>query len=204
MYPKDPKAGGTWFAIKENGVVTVLLNGAFKNHTPNEKHSVSRGLIVLQVISATDSILQIMKLDLSAVTPFTLVLFTGIKLLEFRWDGTDKHYKDLDPKSNFIWSSVTLYDTDAIAQREQKFTNFLKDNHSIQEESIINFHMNNDNDFENGFIINRKDQVKTFSITQAVVQAEEIIFNHLDLDKNQINSKKFSLPAMLKQFQWAN
>jgi hypothetical protein len=28
IYPKDPKAGGTWYVVDENGTVLVLLNGA--------------------------------------------------------------------------------------------------------------------------------------------------------------------------------
>ncbi len=32
IFPKDPKAGGTWYAIDENGTVLVLLNGASEKH----------------------------------------------------------------------------------------------------------------------------------------------------------------------------
>jgi len=32
LFPKDAKAGGTWFALSENGSVAVLLNGGFVNH----------------------------------------------------------------------------------------------------------------------------------------------------------------------------
>ncbi|MEJ0104485.1 MAG: hypothetical protein WDO19_18810 [Bacteroidota bacterium] len=31
-FPKDGNAGGTWFAVHENGNVIVLLNGGFKFH----------------------------------------------------------------------------------------------------------------------------------------------------------------------------
>jgi hypothetical protein len=33
IYPKDPKAGGTWYVVDENGTVLVLLNGAEEKHT---------------------------------------------------------------------------------------------------------------------------------------------------------------------------
>ena len=33
IFPKDAKAGGTWFAACSNGAVAVLLNGAFEKHT---------------------------------------------------------------------------------------------------------------------------------------------------------------------------
>jgi hypothetical protein len=31
IYPKDPQAGGTWYAVGDNGSVLVLLNGANEN-----------------------------------------------------------------------------------------------------------------------------------------------------------------------------
>ena len=30
VFPKDPKAGGSWFAVAEDGAVVVFLNGAFR------------------------------------------------------------------------------------------------------------------------------------------------------------------------------
>ncbi|MEB8347475.1 NRDE family protein [Flavobacteriaceae bacterium KMM 6898] len=200
IYPKDPKAGGTWFAIKENGMAAVLLNGAFKNHIPDEKHTVSRGLILLRIISGTDPISQVSKIDLGSVAPFTIVLFNTKRLIEFRWDGNNKHIKELDARSNYIWSSVTLYAKDAILKREAQFADFLEGSGTIHEKSIINFHLDNDNDFENGFIINRNDEVKTFSISQAVFEAEEIAFNHLDLVNNINNSMALPINNITKQF----
>jgi uncharacterized protein with NRDE domain len=44
-HPKDPKAGGTWYVVDENGTVLVLLNGAEEKHTIKLRKS--RGLIVL-------------------------------------------------------------------------------------------------------------------------------------------------------------
>jgi hypothetical protein len=32
-YLQDPKAGGTWYVVDENGTVLVLLNGAEEKHT---------------------------------------------------------------------------------------------------------------------------------------------------------------------------
>jgi hypothetical protein len=34
-FPKDPKAGGTWFVTKADGTVLVLLNGAAENMKSN-------------------------------------------------------------------------------------------------------------------------------------------------------------------------
>lgn len=50
IYPKDPKAGGTWCVVDENGTVLVLLNGANEKHTVKLPYRKSRGLIVLELI----------------------------------------------------------------------------------------------------------------------------------------------------------
>lgn len=201
IYPKDPKAGGTWFAVKESGEAAVLLNGAFKNHIPDKKHTLSRGLIVLRILSETKPVSQLSEICLRSVAPFTLVLFSSQRLMEFRWDGSNKYLKELDARLNYIWSSVTLYARDAVLQREALFGKFLNGKTQVNENSIINFHLDNDNDFENGFVINRKNEVKTFSITQAIFETEETVMNHLDLLKNTKNSVALPLKYMTKQFQ---
>jgi uncharacterized protein with NRDE domain len=181
VYPKDPKAGGTWFAIREDGVAVVLLNGAFQKHTPFGKYRMSRGLILLEVISSNQPDIHFFDMDLTRIEPFTLILFDGNRLLEMRWDGKSKHQKMLDVKGNYIWSSVTLYSEKATRQRELLFTEFLKEKKWINENSIVDFHMGHDNDFENGFVINRNDGLKTVSITQAVFNDEELELSHIDL-----------------------
>ncbi len=201
IYPKDPKAGGTWFSVKENGMVVVLLNGAFKKHIPTGSYSRSRGLFLLDIISNANPFLQLTKIDLTTIEPFTLVLFDMEKLIEFRWDGNNKYFKELDAKCNYIWSSATLYSKEAAMQRETLFANFIATNENIDEKTIIDFHMYNDGDFENGLVINRNDKVKTFSITQAVFEANEIVLNHLDLLKNKKHSIAVPLAYMTNQFQ---
>jgi len=181
VYPKDPKAGGTWFAIREDGVAVVLLNGAFQKHTPFGKYRMSRGLILLEVISSNQPDTHFFDMDLTQIEPFTLILYDGTSLLEMRWDGKSKHWKMLDVNRNYIWSSVTLYGEKATRQRELLFKAFLKEKKWINENSIVDFHMGRDNDFENGFMINRNNGLKTVSITQAVFNDEDLELSHIDL-----------------------
>ena len=46
IYPKDLKAGGTWYAVDEKGTVLVLLNGADEKHQAQPPDRESRGEIV--------------------------------------------------------------------------------------------------------------------------------------------------------------
>ena len=75
IFPKDKKAGGTWFAIDEHSTILVLLNGADEKHTLKESYRKSRGLIVLELISSKSVIHAWKFIDLNNIEPFTLVLF---------------------------------------------------------------------------------------------------------------------------------
>ena len=52
IFPKDAKAGGTWFAASESGTILVLLNGAKEKHQVQLSYRKSRGQIVLDIISS--------------------------------------------------------------------------------------------------------------------------------------------------------
>jgi len=205
IFPKDAKAGGTWFAAADNGVVAVLLNGAFNKHIAQPPYRKSRGLILLEIIEADEPLFFFRSLDLHNIEPFTIVLSQEKSLHELRWDGNDKHEKALDITGNYIWSSATLYTDEVITQREDLFNRFIHSTEAITAGTIHHFHASNNRDAENGFVItchtsnnkikitpllyqkniikffNSQTSMKTFSITQAVVQNNTVNFSHADL-----------------------
>lgn len=181
VYPKDPKAGGTWFAVNQNGTVAVLLNGAFEKHVPKEKYAASRGLVLLNIISHPAPVFYFEKTNLDEIEPFTVIVFEEGKLCEVRWDAVTKHIKKLDPHQNYIWSSATLYSKEAVAKRSLLFEKFISRPDKATAESIIQFHSSNFDDDENGFVINRNNCMITFSITQATVSPGRVMLAHHDL-----------------------
>ncbi|MBC7426861.1 MAG: NRDE family protein [Bacteroidia bacterium] len=187
IFPKDPKSGGTWFAINQNGSVAVLLNGAFEKHVPLDNYAISRGLILLDIISNLAPVFYFDHLNLLNIEPFTLILFERNKLFELRWDGTIKFKTELESTSNYIWSSSTLYSAEIANFKANLFQDFLIQNEEITDEMIMNFHTYNHNDSENGFVINRANKIKTFSITQALINGNSISLNHTDL----LNQSKY-------------
>lgn len=189
LFPKDPKAGGTWFALNEFGSVAVLLNGGFVNHVPSGNYARSRGLVLLDVISSEHPYALLQNMELLNIEPFTLILFNG-NLLEFRWDGHQKYYRPLDATKNHIWSSATLYTDEVIEHRRELFQKFTDGKTQIVGSSVIDFHSNNHDDFENGFIIDRDSGLKTFSVTQAILDDEDVRMHHLDL----LNDAFFEVP----------
>lgn len=181
IFPKDARAGGTWFAATDNGIVAVLLNGAFKKHIVKPPYRKSRGLILLAIIESDQPLLFFNELNLDNIEPFTVVLYQPGLLHELRWDGINKHQRQPDISANHIWSSSTLYSDEIIVQRENMFQQFIQVPAAITAERIHEFHAGNNGDDENGFIINRQTGMKTFSITQAIINNNVVNFLHTDL-----------------------
>lgn len=190
LFPKDKKAGGTWYAIAENGSVLVILNGAEEKHQLRTSYRKSRGLIVLDLISSDSPIVAWKLIDLSQIEPFTLVLFQDSKLYQLRWNEVEKSTLNLDINQNHIWSSSTLYPKEVQEQRAHLFHKFMVSN-EISPEKLFQFHRyTNPEDSENGLIINRNDSLKTLSITQSVIEKNKVELSYHDLQnqKEYINS----------------
>lgn len=189
VYPKDPKAGGTWFVVDANGSVLVLLNGGLKKHNPKFLYRKSRGLIALDVICSDSPKDFWGTINLEDIEPFTLVLYQDKKLYELIWDGLIKRKTQLDETQNHIWSSVTLY-SDQIRERRTKwFNDFGKKFDNISGSDMLDFHRNTQgNDSENGLVINRENTLKTLSITQVILKQNKSVIAYHDL----VNTKEFS------------
>lgn len=180
LFPKDAKAGGTWFAANQWGHVCVLLNGGFVKHTSTGNYAKSRGLVLLDIAKQEFPTQYYKSLSLQNIEPFTVIVFENKNLTEFRWDGEQKHEKKLSLSEAYIWSSATLYSPEVIALRAAYFKKFLEKN-DFSSQAIIDFHTHSYLDKENGFVIDRNTQMKTFSVTQAVRYNHSVAMKHLDL-----------------------
>lgn len=188
-YPKDPKAGGTWFAIDEYGNVAVLLNGGIVKHKPKFSYRKSRGLIALDIIADASPKDFWQQINLEDIEPFTLVLFQHSMLYELIWDGLEKRTRPLDESQNHIWSSVTLYSAEVRKERAFWFVDFLQDKKEISASEMLSFHQNTKReDSENGLVINRENTLKTLSVTQAIIQQNKGTMQYYDL----VNAQDFS------------
>ena len=186
MYPKDAKAGGTWFVIDGNGTVLVLLNGGRMKHVPELFYRKSRGLIALDIVSSESPKDFWDQINLEDIEPFTLVLYQQEELYELIWDGFIKVKTVLDGNKNHIWSSVTLYPKEIRQKRSNWFFDFLKGKKEISAYEMLDFHRNTEpGDLENGLVINRENELKTLSITQAVIEKNKCVLRYYDLVKTQ-------------------
>ena len=180
IFPKDQKAGGSWIVHTENKVI-VLLNGAQEKHEVKPSYRKSRGLIVLEIASAINSIEHWKIIDLSEIEPFTMVLFENNKLFELQWNEIQKSQEELAISENHIWSSSTLYSKEIRTERAKWFTNFMLNNANPTAKDILNFHQFTEaENTEFGLQINRNNLLKTVSITQCLVTKNEIQMSYLD------------------------
>jgi hypothetical protein len=193
IFPKDPKAGGTWFVANENGTILVLLNGANEKHQVQLSYRKSRGLIVLEIISSISPKDFWTEIDLDTIEPFTLVLLQNNALFQLRWNGKEKETTPLEINQNHIWSSSTLYPLEVREQRSNWFHTFMAQNSEISESKMHDFHRyTEEGNDENGLVINRNDEMKTLSITQAVLEKNKVSILHYDLIAQQDFSTSFT------------
>lgn len=192
IFPKDPKAGGTWFVANADGTILVLLNGADEKHEVKLPYRKSRGLIVLDMISSISPKDFWTEIDLENIEPFTLVLFQNKALFQLRWNGKAKETTPLDIHQNHIWSSSTLYPSIIRKKRVNWFHAFMDDNSEISESKMHDFHRyTEEGNDENGLVINRNDEMKTLSITQSVIEKNKVAILHYDLIAQEDFSTSF-------------
>jgi len=162
VYPRDGEAGGSWIALKR-GDAGVLLNGGFVRHQRLGEYSRSRGLVFLEILRSESPLEQFDSMPLWSIEPFTLVLFLRDRLFECRWDGEQKHVRELETGRPHIWSSATLYDEVVRTERERQLAEWWRRERrpggspetGISTGKIIDFHRR----------AGRQGEIATVSIT---------------------------------------
>jgi hypothetical protein len=183
-FPQDPKANGSWFAVKKNGECIVLLNGAEEKHISTGNYSRSRGLIVLDILSDNHPLGKIESINLAGVEPFTIIYCNENTAYQLRWNGTEKSLQEVLENMR-IWSSSTLYSKEQIDEKENYFKDFIQKNRdSLTADKILEFHQT-PVEASVGIILNRENKMLTKNVTQYCLQQNELTFKHFDLITHQ-------------------
>lgn len=191
-YPKDGKAGGTWFVMDDNSRIIVLLNGAGECHIPHPPYRKSRGLIPLELMAERTLTEAWDTINLEGIEPFTVIIFDDNRLFMAEWNGIRKKIQELNTEENHIWSSVTLYSAPVREERAGWFSDFMYERIQVMPEDMLHFHrFGKPNDFYNGLVINRGEAVKTVSITQVVVHKNRSEFTYTDLLSENVSKEAF-------------
>lgn len=192
IYPKDAKAGGTWFVVDEFGNAIILLNGGKTKHISKDKYRLSRGVIVLELMDSNAIVSTWKDIDLTDIEPFTLLVLENKQPFQLQWSGEEKSTVELEINQTYIWSSSTLYTPEIQQQRAAWFTQYMNENQEISAEKMKFFHKNTEpKDAKNGLIINRDNLYKTLSVTQTVITENAILVNHSDLIQNEEHTISF-------------
>ncbi len=193
LAPKDTLGGGTWLGINDYKNVSILLNGGFKKHKLKEQYRKSRGLIVLELLSSKTPMVDWELMNLEEIEPFTLLVWCDKNMFHLVWDGNQKHRFKLDSTVPHIFSSSTLYNTEAQTNRKKLFQNWIATNPDISKRSLLNF-FKSAIDTENGFIINRKEKIKTLSFSFIEINNNtNAELNYYDLQNFTQSSKRISM-----------
>lgn len=180
VYPRDPKANGTWI-VHDNVNIAILLNGAEEKHHHRDNYRKSRGLILLDIFDSINPIDNWYGIELNNIEPFTVVLFFNDKLYQLQWNETSKTIKELAITEAHIWSSSTLYSREIREHRKKIFENHLKESNYTAEE-ILDFHQFKDEQNDNNtIVIKRNEHLKTVSITQFKIKNNQSDFIYIDL-----------------------
>ena len=167
-FPKDLRAGGTWFATVPGKGVACILNGGLKPYKRKVQYRQSRGMIPLHYFDFENSQAFLGNYDFNEIEPFTLITASQNELIAIIHDEEATYQQVLPHNQPHIWASTTLYTEEVRNKRKRWFTEWLSKNPCPSPSEILNFHRNaGDGDSENDMIMSRWGLLSTSSITQA-------------------------------------
>jgi len=194
--PVDPLASGTWIAASSYGDVLCLLNGAFKRHQRKLPYRISRGQVVMDYFESGNPAQFSKGYDLDRVEPFTLVIVHDRRspsLFELRWDGNNKHFRELPADAFHLWSSATLYDEEVSGKKKNAFGTMLNNQKKLTPEALLAIHRNFL--YEDWvFPPDRVEVVSTLSITSVRQERKQLEMYYRDLVRKEMSAEVIQIP----------
>jgi len=198
LYPRDAQAGGTWIVADHYGKVTVLFNGAFEKHISKEPYAKSRGLVLLDMVSADHFTTAWNQYDLLSIEPFSMVHADGHSLMRCTWDGEQKSMDILNHHQHHIWSSATLYNETQRSLRQYIFHEWIQQTQQTMNADVLFefFKTSMPDDAANRFVMNRNNVLGSVSFTACLVQQEAAIMQYHHLVSGQVFSEELKLERL--------
>ncbi len=193
LYPKDAVAGGTWIGVSEKKRLICLLNGGFKAHKREQAYSMSRGIVVKNLLVATHLAKAIAAFNFKGIEPFTVIAIEyldSLTLSELVWDGVKAHFTE-KPMVPTIWSSSLLYTQEMKQKRVQWFTQFLENN-KVDKTNVLDFHKTAGEGSKEYDLIMNRGFVQTKSITQITYTLGQVAMRYEDLQVQKISEAMLS------------
>jgi uncharacterized protein with NRDE domain len=166
IFPKDSK-GGSWIYTSDKDVTLCLLNGAKEKHKHDPPYKLSRGVMLKDFFKYPNSAEFVRQYKFDGIEPFTCVIVEQKTLHELYWTGSKIFFNQLPFDKYHIWSSSPLYNSEIRKKRENWFTELFQKIKYPVPADLMKIHLSGGaDDKENGFVMNRNNQVCTVSFTQ--------------------------------------
>ena len=111
-----------------------------------------------------------------------------------RWDGYQKHCRQLSAGRPHIWSSATLYDEWIAKKRERWFASFLNNHPVPTQQDILDFHQTaGDGDSPTDLLMSRDHIYSTVSTTSILLSDGWGHMKYLDHRKKKLIEKNIEL-----------
>ena len=177
LYSADGLAQGTWFAVDSHGRYSVLLNGAFEKHNRSEHYRRSRGLILLELVADFEFSRAFHEIDLEHIEPFQIIHGNQGEAMQLVWDGSNKHMNPVPVHEPTLFCSATLYDSAQQSTLQNRFQSHLQylDKPELDMQRLHSMPQN-----QGGLLLHR-NQVRTTSISQALINADLIQYRFQNL-----------------------
>jgi len=200
LFPKDTRAGGSWFAVHEHGHALVLLNGAGVKHISSGPYRMSRGLILLELADCQRPAARFDSICLKGIEPFTMVILEEGQLHECCWGGATKYHGRPDSRQAHIWSSVTLYGPGTVRKRREWFAAWLAAYPSPDQHDVLQFHLSaGEGDKRNDLLMERAEGIRTVSITSLMQTGTEAAMRYLDIPGGGSFTNRFLMKPVHSQ-----
>lgn len=194
IFPRDESAGGTWIAAADSGRMLCILNGAFELHERTPPYRRSRGLMALDYFAFPDFQTFVRQYTFEGMEAFTVLIFERGRIMDLRWDQSQLHPREFDAAQPHVWSSVPLYPPPIRKKREQWFAEWLNTHDTFRRDDILHWHQTaGDGDPWNDVVMNRKNLVRTVSITSIERRDGLVEMQYHDLLRKQVKRAKIRL-----------
>lgn len=160
--PVDQTGGGSWLVVREDGLVSVVLNGAEWAHAKAPSYRKSRGLVLLELLAFEDILEGWTQIDLNEIEPFTLVHIGQNQLIRQRWNGKTKETLLQDAEQPQLWCSANLFNPEQAQNRLDSFQKMVGlTEFESKAEALMRLHQRSDEGNNPGFLMNRNQQMLT-------------------------------------------
>jgi uncharacterized protein with NRDE domain len=178
FFPRDPVGGGSWIAANDKFTLCIL-NGAFQPHERQPPYRHSRGEIPIHFLKYGNVRDFFDHYQFEGLEAFTFLIIDDRNLHEIRWDQQEVHYRKYQKVESRIWASAPLYDEKMLEMRKEWFRDFQENHQPVTCTDVLNFYLHGGNgDPHSGLMINRKNGVKTVSISCVEKEESTVRFHY--------------------------